>query len=261
MHKKPKKYLTDLFVKIIRSFDKIRAQQNLRALHNYLDELEGDINLVCDLPDLFPQKFLPQGYHIVGPLYYDGSRLTGADSYTSVDGSIDPRKKTILITMGSSGDWAKLSFLNDAHYEQYNLIAIGDTSRVLNNNHTFHLPFVSMHDVFPKIDLMICHGGNGTLYQGLYYGVPILVITNHCEQEWNLEALEKMNLAQGVYDIQDKQKLQKQVASRINTDNHRYQNRMMTAMRSWEMKMPGLVHKLSEPIVISQAKSGIVTYS
>jgi UDP:flavonoid glycosyltransferase YjiC (YdhE family) len=101
----------------------------------------------------------------------------------------DPSKRTILVAMGSSGSWQQVAFLNDRYYTRYNVIAIGDTAVALHGNHIWHLPFAGMHETFPHVNLLICHGGNGTLYQALYYNVPILVSTNHCEQEWNFSAL------------------------------------------------------------------------
>ncbi|WP_423246048.1 glycosyltransferase, partial [Lactobacillus delbrueckii] len=38
---------------------------------------------------------------------------------------------------------------------------------------------------------MICHGGNGSLYQALQAGIPILCHPSNFEQEWNLQGLEK----------------------------------------------------------------------
>mgnify|MGYP006335572741 FL=1 len=38
---------------------------------------------------------------------------------------------------------------------------------------------------------MICHGGNGTIYNGILNQVYMLCLSNHFEQEWNIDAVEK----------------------------------------------------------------------
>jgi len=41
---------------------------------------------------------------------------------------------------------------------------------------------------------VICHGGNGTIYQALAYGVPLLASTSIFEQEYNMERIREMKL-------------------------------------------------------------------
>lgn len=127
--------------------------------------------------------------------------------------------------MGSTGDWQKLSFLNDPFFKHYNIVATGDQSHILSANHIIHAPFINIHDLFPLIDLIICHGGNGTIYQALLYEVPILCKTSHCEQEWNINALEEKQLGKSLNGTTDPEQykkiitewIQKKVASLINT--------------------------------------------
>src|SRR5690349_21439150 len=59
------------FMKLHQPFNAIRKKYGLNTCSSYLDELEGELNLICDLPELFPQKATPENYHVVGPLYYD----------------------------------------------------------------------------------------------------------------------------------------------------------------------------------------------
>jgi UDP:flavonoid glycosyltransferase YjiC (YdhE family) len=45
-----------------------------------------------------------------------------------------------------------------------------------------------------KVDIVICHGGNGTAYQALAYGVPLLFFSGNFEQEWNIQRIIEMEL-------------------------------------------------------------------
>lgn len=213
MHKFMKKFpapLADLltqkgealaFFRVHRPFKKIRRRHQLSSKKAYLDELEGNLNLICDLDDLFPQKQYPSNYKQIAPLYYDV-----AGQPTRVADKLDKNKKTIFVSMGSSGDWQKLEFLNHPAFRQYNIVAAADTDHRLHAGHIIQLPFVNVHELFPQTDLVICHGGNGTVYQALLYGIPVLCSTSHFEQEWNAGALERLHIGRsldGISSIDD----------------------------------------------------------
>ncbi|MDQ3842876.1 MAG: hypothetical protein M3342_02510, partial [Bacteroidota bacterium] len=73
------------------------------------------------------------------------------------------------------------------------------------------LPFVPADAILPLTDLVICHGGNGTLYQALAYGIPLLCKTSHVEQEWNVQALERKGLGESLDRISTPIQYQKAV--------------------------------------------------
>lgn len=184
-----------------RPFKRLRASRSLPAKSTFLDEFEGDLNLICDLPALFPQKALPPNYRMIGPLVYD------SDTPTGLVQKPDRNRKTIFVSMGSTGDWHSVHWLNNPAFSPYNIIAAGDKSRVLSAANILHHDFVSAAEILPHTDLVICQGGNGTIYQALSYGVPLLCRTAHFEQEWNIAALEKSGLGRSLDGIDDVAKL------------------------------------------------------
>lgn len=188
------------FRMIHKPFKRIRDRYKLQKLNTYLDELEGDLNLVCDLEYLFPQKKLPSTYHVITPLFYESPVTVHPHSFIR-----DQTKKTIWASMGSTGDWQNIAFLNDPFFEKYNVVATGDDKRVLHAKHITHLQFINIHELLPLTDLVICHGGNGTISQALLYRIPVLCKTSHCEQEWNIDALEKKHLGKTLDRIKDLQ--------------------------------------------------------
>jgi UDP:flavonoid glycosyltransferase YjiC (YdhE family) len=217
-------------------FMQLRRKYQLPPGNGYLSEFEGEINLVCDLPELFPQKSLPANYYVIGPLYYDRG-IPGIHH----DLRFDNNKKTLLVSMGSSGNWAQVCFLNDKSFDRFNILAVGDIENVLNKDHIHHLPFTSMHDVFASVDLMICHGGNGTLYQGLYYDLPILISTNHCEQEWNLAAFDSRGAATGIDEVQNVAEILKLIENKIAGSNTDGKRTFGQAVRNYEKALPGIL--------------------
>jgi UDP:flavonoid glycosyltransferase YjiC (YdhE family) len=181
------------FHDIHRPFNKIRKRSSLSARHSYMQELEGDINLLCDLPELFPQKKLPSSYYFIPPLYHQL-----INDLNRIMESIDTNKKTIYVTMGSTGSCKELAFLNDACYYKFNIITAGDRNSVIKGSNVFSFEFIDSDSVFSITDIVICHGGNGTVYQALSFGIPVLCKTSHLEQEYNVDGLERLQLGKSL---------------------------------------------------------------
>ena len=178
-------------------FKKIRAKQGLKPIENYAKELEGDITLLCDLPSLFPQKNLPKCYHFIGPLLFSPSAKCDMPNWDIPKN----QKKTILVSMGSSGDYAQIEWLNDKTFSAYNIIVTGDKKGILKGDHILHYNFIPLHEVMPQVNLLICHGGNGTIYEAIRAGVPVLCSPSIFEQEWNEYAIIKNQLGDTLSDV------------------------------------------------------------
>lgn len=174
------------FRKIHAPFKNLRKKYGLQPKADYISEIEGDSNLICDLPDLFPQKKLPANYAFTGPLIYQYS-----DQETDWLDQVPSEKPVIFVSMGSTGDWKKLVFLTDPYFSRYVIITAGDTQKAVSAPHIISRDFVNLTQVLQKSDLMICHGGNGTIYPGIINKVYLLCLSSHFEQEWNMNALEK----------------------------------------------------------------------
>jgi UDP:flavonoid glycosyltransferase YjiC (YdhE family) len=181
------------FEKIHQPFRKVRERYGLAFKQSYQQETEGDVNLICDLPELYPQKNLPPNYHFIPALFYEAK----IDSVEIIN-KLDKNKKTLFVSMGSTGEWNNVSFLNDLFFTRYNIITAGDLLKVVKTTNVVAASFVNIRHVFPFVDLVLCHGGNGTIYQALSYGLPILCKTSHFEQEWNVEAIEQLKLGKGL---------------------------------------------------------------
>jgi UDP:flavonoid glycosyltransferase YjiC (YdhE family) len=177
------------FRKMHLPFAALRQQHGLLKKQSYAEETQGDLNLICDLPDLFPQRSLPENYLFIPPLQYQPEIETN-----NVVNKLHPGKRALFASMGSTGDWSALNFLNEPQFQQYNIITAGDSAGVVQGQNVIRMPFVAAEPLFRHIDLVLCHGGNGTVYQALQYGIPLLCKTAHFEQEWNVQALQKNGL-------------------------------------------------------------------
>jgi UDP:flavonoid glycosyltransferase YjiC (YdhE family) len=184
------------FRKVHQPFDRLRKQYGLKKVGDFLAEMEGDENLICDLPKLFPQHSLPDNYRFIDPLMY---KPNGLDSKWIPE--LDTSKHIICVCMGSSGDWQQLAFLNEPKFSEYTIITAGDKERVLVGSHILSRDFVDLDELLPKCSLLICHGGNGTIYAGLKAGLFMLCVSRYFEQEWNIHALERIGYGKSANDF------------------------------------------------------------
>ena len=186
---------------IQRSFNKLRRENNLPKQKMYLDELEGDFNLICDDAEMFPQKNLPQNYKIIGPLYYESE-----DKEPEIEKFMQNGKSSILVNIGSSGDLKNFSFLNNDYFKDFNIIFAGEKAKSLSGSNVIQRNFINSGAILDNIDLVLCHGGNGIIYQSLAHGVPLICATSIFEQEWNAQRVQDLDLGASIDDIENEQK-------------------------------------------------------
>jgi len=48
--------------------------------------------------------------------------------------------------------------------------------------------------ILEKADVVVCHGGNGTVYQAMTQGVPIIGIPTFHDQEFNMQRVEDLGI-------------------------------------------------------------------
>jgi UDP:flavonoid glycosyltransferase YjiC (YdhE family) len=173
--------------------------------------LTGDITLLCDLPELFPQQKVPPTYYFLGPLFFRSEQ--GEEELIS---KIDATKPTILVSMGSSGEWRRLDMICNETFHRFNIITAGDVTKVLQGPHINGKHFINNPAVMSHVDLMICHGGNGTIYQALAHDVPVLGFPSFFEQEWNMHRLEQLGLGEMIECVKSTDELLRTIMRWIN---------------------------------------------
>ena len=177
------------FRKIHEPFRKIRKDRELSPQHYFPDELEGDFNLICDLPEFFPQKALPATYEFIGPLYF-----TDLEREEEILNFLGDHHPNILVNMGSTGSRIKESFFNHPVFEKYKIVVSEDDNSSLSGSNIICKPFINNLAIMNQIDLVVCHGGNGSIYQALSHGIPVLCFPDNFEQEWNAQRVEELGL-------------------------------------------------------------------
>lgn len=185
------------FKELILRFDsqplqKFRRQQGLSPRSNLFDIWQGDLNLIVDIPEYGPTKNLPPNFHYIGPIVWEPEI-----ALPQWFDRLDPQKKTLYITMGSTGNphlfEQAIAIFGGSDYQ-----CIMTTARLANlpniPENFFVTDYAPGSKIMEKSDLVICQGGNGTIYQAMSKGVPVIGIPTSHDQEFNLDRVEDLGL-------------------------------------------------------------------
>lgn len=165
--------------------NRVRKKYRLSPRKNIMDIWRGDLNLIVDIPEYGPTHELPDNFHYIGPITWEPDIEMPQSFYT-----IDRSQPCIYFTMGSTG------FARFFH-QAIDLFAHTDYQCIMTTAGMVHIDSAPrnfrVYDYAPgsKImqiaDAVVCHGGNGTIYQALSAGVPIIGIPTMHDQEFNLD--------------------------------------------------------------------------
>lgn len=168
-------------------------KNNLRTgkSRTLFDIIEGDMTFLADIPEYGPTRNLPDHYKYVGPILWEPTFPDPAWLK-----KLDRSRPTFYFTMGSTGsskffDEAVKTF-GESKYQI--LITSGglplDIGKIPKN--CYIEDFAPGRHLMEVSDVVVNHGGNGTVYQALLSGVPIVGIPSHVDQELNLQRVEKL---------------------------------------------------------------------
>ena len=157
----------------------------------------NDLTLLADIPEYFPTRNLPADYHYIGPLTWQSPLPPPAWWPPKNDG-----KRLIYFTMGTT--WMGGSFTT--LYERLRqegltaIIATGGQARGLETieGEVYVEEFVDGDLVMAACDLVVCHGGNGTIYQALQHGKPIVGIPTIPDQQFNMRRVKALGVGESL---------------------------------------------------------------
>jgi MGT family glycosyltransferase len=152
----------------------------------------ADLVLLPDIPEFVPTRNLPSHFKYCGPLVWEPG-----NGSTSALKELNPNRPRVYFTLGSTGlPEMFYSVMNDLGETEYQVIMT--TGSQLDLEEMGRLPgnfmvktFFPGSVVLKYSDVMICHGGNGTIYQALAAGRPILAIPTHLDQRASAHLMKK----------------------------------------------------------------------
>jgi len=169
-------------------------------LLNVFDLLKADLTLVNDLPDYYDQKFFPKNVLFTGPVF---SRSDSGENvspqieeiFTSKNG-----KAKVFCTLGSSGTKKQLleivKVFTAAEGLKWNAVILSPSSvcpveeakALLGGRAGVYITdkFIPAQKVNAMADVVVCHGGQGTVQTALSSGTPLVSVAMQQEQFINL---------------------------------------------------------------------------
>jgi MGT family glycosyltransferase len=177
-----------------RRYAALRQERGLSKRVNILDTFTGDLNLLCDAVEYGPIKGAPSHFHHIGPIRWEPEvEAPWLDEVVSSKG----KRKLIYITIGSTGKVESLPDLLSVFSEK-DFVCVVSTAglttlpHVAENVHVFDM--VPASKLMPHVDALVCQGGNGSIYQALDAGVPIVGVPTMLDQEANLDRVEQLRV-------------------------------------------------------------------
>jgi UDP:flavonoid glycosyltransferase YjiC (YdhE family) len=183
---------------------RIAAQQlgwQGKPLKNTFDMLEADMTLVNDLRDFYAGGRFPGTFKFTGPVFsLPLSSEVVDDSILKVFAADNSRPK-IFCTLGSSGSREQLLevvevFASGAGLQWDAVILspssvcpIQDARKILGGRDGIILTdaFVPARLVNAMADIVVCHGGQGTIQTAIISGTPLVGLATQPEQQINLD--------------------------------------------------------------------------
>ena len=169
---------------LLRLFNAVAKRLNAPEEKSLRVYFIADLNVIPDLPSLFPIRELPRNFVYMGPVTWKGA--SKPLDYTVV---IDANKPLVYVTMGSSGNRKHMKTIAERlRGSQFQVVMT--TGGVIDawELKSYERPGFYVRDFLPgnkviassKQTIVICHGGIGTVYQALEHkACGILVVPAH----------------------------------------------------------------------------------
>lgn len=159
--------------------------------------MRGVVNLVFTARQLHPDiPFLDETYHFVGP-----SLNPHPQNEFPLD--MPQGERVVYLSLGTihraSADFYRDCFKTFAAYPAQFVVSVGNKIDIealgeIPANFIVR-PFVPQLEVLQHTNVFITHGGMNSVHEGMYYGVPLVVIPHHVEQLLNARCIEQQGAA------------------------------------------------------------------
>ncbi len=177
-------------------------------LINIFQMLKSDLYLINDIPQFYNTMLYGEDCVFTGAIFAKSEDEIIRDEHINSILSASNGRKKIFCSLGSSGSKENLleiiKVFNTKIGLNYSGIILSppaicdiqEARSLLKNNHVYITDkFVPAKAINEKVDLVICHGGQGTLQTAITSGIPIVGVATQPEQKINLEHLEQYGVA------------------------------------------------------------------
>lgn len=187
-------FIYKLMLPLIRSSIEGFKHQYLKSLTKVAKTFGSEINIqdLLDMRYIVPEieEYLPlknhyQNVNYVGPINWKGFEQVSAPSWLE---KINPDGKTVYLTFGGTGyDGLKLVFLSELLVKKgYRVIVsssnIIDEKAFPKLENRFVAKYLPGTEVCKRVDIVICHGGIGTMIQAIMAKKPVVAVPFNPDQ-------------------------------------------------------------------------------
>lgn len=184
---------------IIKALDEFKW--NKEPINNLFDMLRADLTIINDFKEFYKDDILPDNYKIVGPLYAPASNNIEIDKNILNIFNRENERLKIFCTLGSSGEkqclFEVMKALNQGIGKNWSAVIlapeavcpIDEAKAYAGSNPNIYLTdsFVPAPLVNSLADIVISHGGQGTIQTAIASGTPVVGFAMQPEQQINLD--------------------------------------------------------------------------
>ena len=162
--------------------NRLRRDFGLSPVANLFEAYtRGDWTLYADMPEIAPTRDLPANHRYLGPILWEGLGELPAEARRKSD------RPRAYVTAGSSGG-GRMQELAEAGAR-----AAGCSLLVSRPGEI--LPGLQAADAS---DVVVCHGGSGTVYQALSQGVPVVGLVTNPDQMLVMQGVDRAGAGLGL---------------------------------------------------------------
>jgi UDP:flavonoid glycosyltransferase YjiC (YdhE family) len=186
---------------IIKALRKLDYNGKKLEIHNLFDMLGADFTIINDFPDFYRGYRLPDNFKVTGPLFSIVSQSQSIDSEIIEHFSDSSGKIRIFCTLGSSGRSEHLveaiKALISLPSEKYESVVLcpkavcpierAKAEAAGFSNIYITDSFIPALQVNSMADIVLSHGGQGTVQTAVASGTPIVGFAMQPEQQANLD--------------------------------------------------------------------------
>lgn len=176
---------------VMGALNAIRKKNGLKRRYAYEHE-EGDLSLLADIPEFNPVDVLPPHVRYIGPLTWHNT----LPAPTCLD-KLKPDQSTVYFTLGSEGLDELVARLGGLSRQGVQIVVATGAANLAGMTMpegVFLEQYINADVLLPHCDLVCCHGGNGTLYQALSFGLPCAVVATHAEQHYGGKRIQELGI-------------------------------------------------------------------
>lgn len=176
-------------------------QWNGEPVRNIFDMIKADLTIINDFKEFNKEHALPDNFKVVGPLYAPASNNAKIDDNIAKIFNSENKRLKIFCTLGSSGKkeylFESIKALTQGIGREWNAVILAPPSICPIKEAiecAEHSPNVYITDSFvpaPLVndlaDVVISHGGQGTIQTAIASGTPIVGFAMQPEQQINLD--------------------------------------------------------------------------